>query len=151
MKYNCDHYINKYLMLDKGERIPSSVTAHMLKCPKCRKEIKTFSNAEKIAAEPIKLPATANMDQIRKIVNEIAPNCEPKKHQVSMGSWIFFGLFLLVAILGFGTIKFGHGMNSKLLSFLFYSSSATALVAYVSVFFACNLDYFVKRLHIKYQ
>ena len=147
MKHDCEYYMNKYLSLDKGERIPGYLSAHIISCPSCRREVKDFVHAEKIASEPLKVPVGADVVEVRKIVAQIDFGRRPKTHRVSIGSWIFFGAFLLISILVCGILS----MKSKTLMFTVYSASALAIVAYTFAFFACNLDYFIKRLHIKIQ
>ena len=146
MKYDCDYYMNRYLSLDKGERLPYQLTLHIMKCPACQKEIKNFAHAEKIASEPLKLPVDADLDAVRKVVAQIDSGQKIKKHRVSIGSWIFFGIFLILTIF-IGT----SALKSKALLFVFYSSIAVAIVVYSSAFFAYNLDYFIKRFHMKIQ
>lgn len=145
MKHSCEYYMNQYLALDKGERLPCKLTTHILNCPSCRKEIKTFAHAEKIASEPIKIPAQVDVEEVRKIVAQIDPQYKANKPYVSLGSWIFFGIFLLLAIFTFNILT----IKSRVLIFTFYYSAAIALVAYTLSFFACNLDFFIKRLHMK--
>ncbi|MBQ5384601.1 MAG: hypothetical protein IIU46_09170 [Treponema sp.] len=145
MKHDCEYYMNMYLSLDRGERLPYRLSSHVLNCPSCRKEIEHLVHAEKVASEPLKLPADADLAMVRKIVSQIDTGRKPKKHKVSLGTWIFFGIFLVLAILIFGTLS----LKSKPLVFVFYVSAAMALVTYSFAFFAYNLDYFIKRLHMK--
>lgn len=139
--------MNEYLSLDKGEMIPYRVMRHMIKCPSCKKEIRTFARAEKAVSEPLKIPVSASIDDIRKVVSQIDSEYKLKKHRMSMTSWIIFGALLFMALTVFGILS----IKSKMLGFVFYSSIAAGIVVYFSAFFAYNLDFFIKRLHMKIQ
>lgn len=145
MKQDCEYYINKYLMLDKGERLGKELTKHFLKCIKCKEEVRRFSHAEKIAASPIKLSTPVDMSQVRQIMDKLDPDYSPKWWGSSLGSWIFFGVFLLVSLVGIGSLS----IKSNILGFNLYISFAVVVILYSVAFFACNLDFFIKRLHLK--
>ena len=46
----CEERMNEFLMLDKNERIPLRVTLHLLKCAKCRSEVRLMTMAERVCS-----------------------------------------------------------------------------------------------------
>ena len=53
----CDRAFNRYLELDKNERVPLRVTLHLLACPACRTGVRRLSRAERVLAAPLAVPA----------------------------------------------------------------------------------------------
>ena len=48
MKVICENFMEKFLLLDKNEILPLSMTFHLLFCEECRTIVRSFSKAEKI-------------------------------------------------------------------------------------------------------
>lgn len=125
IKSRCDLMMDRFLMLDKHERIPLRVTLHLLGCKKCRSQVRYLSKAEKIAAEPLKISV---------------PLIKP----VSMKKWIFYGILmiLLMATYQLSAAKLG----SETANTFFYIIFGIVVTAYCAIFIAANLDFFVKKI-----
>lgn len=145
MKYTCEHYMERYLMLDKGMKIPSDVRHHMARCKKCSSEIRALSKAEKSSSAPIHIPESLNSDTIMEVLKKVSPGYEPKNHHVSLISWIIFGLIMLATMVLFATIM----KEDALTMFAFSLSSALLISGYCLALIAVNIDLFVKRMKIK--
>lgn len=120
----CGKMMDKFLMLDKHERIPLDVTLHLLKCKKCRSQVRYLTKAEKFAAEPLKISLL-----------RIKP--------VSMKKWIFCGILMifLMATYQFSAAK----LSGEIMNTIFYIFFGIVVTAYCAIFIAANLDYFVKK------
>ncbi len=145
MKYTCEHYMERYLMLDKGMRIPSDVRRHMASCKKCSSEIRALSKAEKASSTDIQIPDAIKSDTIAEVLKKISPGYEPKMRHVSLVSWIVFGLIMLTTMVLFATIM----KEDPVTTFAFSLSSALLISGYCLTLIAANIDLFVKRTKVK--
>ncbi|WP_415749144.1 hypothetical protein [Treponema peruense] len=68
MNKKCEFYMDSYLSLDKGERVPLKLTAHLLFCPECRRQIKAMSRARKITTQALDIPVPLESDTIAKVL-----------------------------------------------------------------------------------
>ena len=73
MKHTCEYYMERYLMLDKGMRIPSDVRRHMLHCKKCSSEIRALNKAEKVSSAPIHIPENLKSNTIAEVLKRSLP------------------------------------------------------------------------------
>ena len=115
MNKKCEFYIDSYLSLDKGERVPLKLTAHLLFCPECRRQIKAMSRARKITAQALDIPVPLESDTIAKVLEQIIPQAEPKNNRVKLPQWIITGILLLVCVVAFGFIA--QSSSNKLIIF----------------------------------
>ena len=66
--------MDRFLELDKNERLPLGVTIHLLYCKKCRTEVRLFTMAEKVCAQPLKIPVADNDKIISLLMKKIDPS-----------------------------------------------------------------------------
>lgn len=143
-KMNCEQYMEQYLALDKGQRVPLSLSVHLLSCRKCREEIRGLVRAEKIASAPVKAPVNLEADSIRRVIDSIDTTYAAKKKNYPMVNWIIAGVVLVGALIVFAVL-----LNpAKVLSFTLSMIFALLITGWVMAFVATNLDFFVKRVRI---
>ncbi|MBO7637639.1 MAG: hypothetical protein J6S91_01565 [Treponema sp.] len=142
MKINCEECMDAYLSLDKGEKIPKSVTRHLLTCPKCREEIKAISRAEKIAAGPLAINSPVNTQTLTESLRKIDPDHVPRQKKLSLVAWILYAVAFMAAILVFCSLF----TQFSVLTFNFSFAFAVCIVVYVSVMVYTNMDIFVKKI-----
>ena len=125
----CEKNMDRFLMLDKHERIPLGVTAHLLTCKKCRSQVHYLTLAEKYASEPIYTTIKEKFENM---------DVEP----VSMTKWIVWGLIMLVMLAGFGIFlnRIDHA------AIFFHVIFGVLITAYCTLFVATNMDFFIKKI-----
>lgn len=141
---NCEEYMDQYLMLDKNEKVPGTLTRHFLTCKKCRNEVKALVQAEKLAARPLKIKTPVESKTIENAVKELDPNYNPYKNRVHIWGWILFGVLLIACLTTFGIITPVYQSDSS--QVFFYLAFAGTICGYCALFIGSNLDFFVKRI-----
>lgn len=144
----CENYMDQYLALDKDERVPLSLTIHLLICKKCRTQVRLLTMAEKIAAEPLCVPVPLTDNIITAIMKKIQPDWDPETcstNPVSLKKWIVGGIFMILSMLVFGV--FTSASSSEGLLVAFYLVFAGVVCSYCALFVGSNMDFFIKKIH----
>ena len=149
MEKNCEYYMDEYLSLDKGERIPFRLTLHLLFCSKCRSEVRALSKAEKAAGMSLKIPTPVTDESITSIMKKIDPSYSPEKNHVPLFQWIIAGLIMIAALFFFGV--YTSSSTNQLSLVVFYLVFAAAVTSYCMLFVGTNLDFFVKMINSSKQ
>ena len=68
----CEEFMNRYLELDKNERIPFRLSMHLFFCRKCHRQIKMLAAAEKAAASPLKLQVPLTDASIKNVMERLS-------------------------------------------------------------------------------
>ena len=125
--------MDKYMELDKDERIPLYITLHLLRCSACRTQVRYLTIAQKL----ISIPETAknNEKEVKYFEN---PN------PVTMTKWIISGALLLLSVLLFAIVT--KAFANAWLSIAFYIVFGLSVSAYCAIFVAHNLDFFIKKI-----
>ncbi len=147
MKRNCDEVMEKYLMLDKGERVPIDITLHLITCKKCRKQIRMMKAAEKTSKGPLSIPVAMNDFSIEAVMAKIDPNYSYSKNPISITKWIFGGVAMILFMLAFGLSNYCGASKAIVISF--YTLFAGCVTAYCAMFVGTNMDFFVKLINTK--
>lgn len=141
----CEKIMDSYLTLDKNERIPLKITLHLLKCEKCRTQVRYLNMAEKIACAPVKIETPLTDKTINSIMRKINPEWTfPRKNPVSMTKWIVGGILMILFMLVFGI--FSKVFVNEGFQIAFYLVFAGSVTAYCAIFVGCNLDCFIKKI-----
>lgn len=159
----CDEAFNRYLELDKNERVPLRVTLHLFACPACRTGVRRLSRAERVLASPHAVSAQgafssasddaavlSAMERIR-AAGLAYPPSQDDEGRVSLSRWIGSGLGL---VFGFAIIPFSAiGEWSRLafgtsFSIPLYLLCGIAVTTWCGVFIGSNIDFFVKKFNI---
>ncbi|MBE6344245.1 MAG: hypothetical protein J6B32_06090 [Spirochaetaceae bacterium] len=146
MGKKCDQIMDCFLELDKNQRLPWSVSLHILFCKKCRTEIRLFSLAEKKCAEPLKVPLVGNDEIITLLMKKIDENYveEGKIAHISMRKWIVSGILMILAMLVFLVSR--PMFSNDALDLAFFILFACIVSAYCAIFVSSNIDFFVKKI-----
>lgn len=141
----CEQIMNEYLMLDKGERVPFSLSLHLLSCKKCRKQIKMLEFAEKKAAEPLNIVTPVTDKTIQKVLDQIEPEAHSKfVRPLPIPCWIIGGIIMICLLFSsMATTPFFH---SRTLSLWYALTIAGCVTAYSAVFVFSNIDIFIKKI-----
>lgn len=158
----CEKAFDDYLTLDKGERIPLSLTQHLLVCPACRTGVRKLTRAERVLASPLALAPTgaaevnpvvaAAMARIVSSGLSYRP-VHDDECQITLVRWFIAGVALAA---GFAVIPFTSvGEWSKLVfgtafSVPFYLVCGIAVTVYGGLFIGTNIDFFVKKFGIEH-
>lgn len=162
----CEKAMDRYLRLDKDERVPFGVTVHLIACPACRTAVRRLTKAERAVAVPFaaqsafaRVPDTAADSAFSALVAKIAsdglayPSSCPAERRVSLYRWLVCGLAL---ILGFAVVPFSSiGVwtsttfgSSFIVPFYLIFGLATAI--YCGLFVGTNIDFFVKKFGLQH-
>lgn len=156
----CAVAFERYLALDKHQRVPLTLTLHLLMCPVCRAAVRQVSRAESMLSQPLATTspkATLQHDPVLSAAMEkIAlaglayPVKEPVAKRVSLIRWFVVGVLLAggFAVLPFSasgvlmTEQFGTALVVP-----FYILCGCAVTAYGGLFIGTNIDLFIKRFN----
>ncbi|MDE5899218.1 MAG: hypothetical protein K2H09_08165 [Treponemataceae bacterium] len=142
----CVEIMDRYLALDKNERVPLALTCHFLLCRKCRWQIKMLAAAEKAAAAPLKVEVPLTESSIDAVMQSVAPDMRRKlkERSVSMANWIVSGIVMILML--FFSVLVAGTMNSGVLLIAYALLIAFCITVYCSCFVVCNIDFFVKKI-----
>ncbi len=150
---HCEKTMNSFLELDKNERLPLSVTLHLLTCKKCRTEVRMLTLAEKKSSQPFTVSAPFTEQTLLHIMKQVDPTFSPKKwtiHPVTFKRWIFSGVFMILMMLSFRWIT-GSMLDKTSLMVAFYSVFGSIVTVYCAVFIGSNLDFFIKKIYTRFS
>jgi hypothetical protein len=139
--------MNAFFELDKNERMPLSITIHLLSCKRCRTQVRLCTLAERVNAQPLLRPADrAELEALMQKLNASMP-VRKELHYISMRRWIALGVVMIMAMLFFPFVTSGTVQPS--LNLAFYLVFAGVITAYCAFFVASNMDFFVKKIEAK--
>lgn len=155
---NCCKVMNTYLLLDKYEKVPFSITMHLLYCKKCRTLVRNMT----IASEntPVEMQETMpgnnllfikTMQQIG-LESCIEKNNSVKKFKnVSLLPWIAGGILIVTGFVFMPLTTVGRWTEKsfgKIFTYPFVLLALLFFVAYIFIFIDKNLDFFVKKFDL---
>ena len=146
MKNNkCEKIMNEYLMLDKGEKVPLSLSFHILGCKKCRRQIQMLKMAEKQIARPLNIQAPVTDASIQKVIEQVYPEIKDNFYKpLPVPGWIIGGV-IMCALLIFA-IWYTSIFESRKLTCYYAYTLAGSITVYCAVFVFSHMDAFVKKL-----
>jgi len=162
----CEVAFDRYLSLDKNERVPFEITLHLLVCPSCRTSVRLLTKAERSIANPM-TPVSA---RVTPFSPELAPSRAvssdpiiaaamarisasglsyvPIERHVSFSRWVLAGAGLAA---GFAVIpvsqigSWGYDTFGTAFSLPLCIVFGLALAVYGGLFIGTNIDFFVKK------
>lgn len=142
----CEENINKYLELDKNEKVPLKLTLHMLFCKKCHSQVRMLVNAEKISSMPIKLQTPITDSSIISVMKKVSPNDYKKllEEPISLKNWIVSGIIMVLLL--FVPAFLTNVVNDRDLSIAYAILIAGCVTIYCSAFIIGNIDFFIKKI-----
>ena len=144
---NYNEIMNEFLMLDKNERIPLSLTIKLLFNRKCRNEVRLLTKAEKLAKKPLSVQMPVTDKTIHAVLNQINPEFAEKaeiKNPFPLSRWITAGIAMTAMMIFLGIMT--RTSSDQLLVLPFYVLFATVFTTYCAFFVGCNMDFFVKKI-----
>ena len=145
----CNKIIERYLQLDKNQRLPLSITLHILSCKSCKNKIRMMSLAEESIKEPISITVPITDNSIEQIMQKISPESYNKitKNPISMTNWIISGIITILLLCA--SVIFASKFNSSTLTFIYTLISGTAIITYCCAFVISNIDFFIFIIYSK--
>ena len=142
----CEEFMNRYLELDKNERIPFRLSMHLFFCRKCHRQIKMLAAAEKAAASPLKLQVPLTDASIENVMERIEPGAYRRmiEKPISIRNWIISGIAMITLL--FVPILITNRMHSRDLSIAYAVLIAFCVTVYCCVFVFGNIDFFIKKI-----
>lgn len=145
MNNKCEDFLNQYLMLDKGERVPLKISLHLLGCKKCREQIKLLKLAEKEISAPLKIETPVTDASIQKVLSQVHVQKKDRFYKpLPFAGWIIGGI-LMIALL-FSSLFSTQEMQNRSLSLWYALTIAGCVTAYCAVFVCSHIDLFIKKL-----
>ena len=154
----CSNAFERYLALDKHERVPFSIMIHLFFCPVCRTAVRQMAAAEVLLSRPFAVRSHRTEAPVDPVVSaalgKIAaaglayPVREPVAKRVSLFRWLLVGILLAGGFALFPFTASGVWMQDefgKALVIPFYILCGCAVTAYGGLFVGTNIDLFVKR------
>ncbi len=142
---SCHKVMDTFFSLDKNQRLPLRVTAHLLVCKKCHTQVRLCTMAEQVCAESLRQPLPAGSDIAAGIMSRIAEHDELSNAKpLTMRRWIFSGVAMIIALLAF-CLSTTAATDPRLLV-SFYLLFGGIVTAYCALFIGSNLDFFIKKI-----
>lgn len=144
-KMKCETIMNRYLMLDKGEKVPLNITLHLMKCEKCREKINLIKNAEKQIASPLQIETPVTDETIQKILSQLPEKKKDRFYKpLPFAGWIIFGLLMIILL--FSSMITTPDFNNGQLSLWYALTIAGCVTVYWAVFVCSHIDLFIKKI-----
>ncbi len=145
MNNKCENFMNQYLMLDKGERVPFRISIHLLGCKKCREQIKLLRLAEKEISAPLKIETPVTDDSIQKVLSQIKVQQKDRFYKpLPFAGWIIGGILMITLL--FSSLFSTQDIQSRSLSIWYALTIAGCVTAYSAVFVCSHIDLFIKKI-----
>lgn len=157
----CEKAFDRYLALDKNERVPFRVTMHLLTCPVCRTSVRTLTRSEVFLASSF-VEGTVDFEVEDPIIAAAltritaagflweSPILEDK--HVSLSRWIVSGLILGggFALVPFSSIGiWSQEVFGAAFSVPFYLIFGLIFTMWCGMFIGSNIDFFIKKFGIE--
>ncbi|MCQ2585765.1 MAG: hypothetical protein MJ185_09245 [Treponema sp.] len=137
----CSYVMDKFLELDRSERMPLWMTKHFLTCEECRSNVRMFTQAEKILRKEEDDENLFGFANVAEVKEKLYPgSTQPKR--VPLVHWIVIGILLLICMVLCTVYTAEMVPVLKNFSFLFVAGFITV---YVTFFIGFNMDLFVKH------
>lgn len=141
----CEKAMTRYLSLDRGARVPFSVSRHLMACAKCRRNIAALKMAERAASAPLSVPIPVTDEAVNAVIAKAALPAKPRKMwpgPMVMPSWIIVGILMLLSMAVFVLKTGGLSSEQDLTVAIVF---AIVVTLYCVAFVTGNIDYFVKK------
>lgn len=146
-KKKCEAVMTRYLSLDKGARVPLSMSRHFMTCAQCQKSVAALRIAERMASAPLNIVSPVTEESLNEVLRKAgALNAKRAKMwpgRMTMPSWIIGGILMICSMLYFVTST-GGAKGGAGIALVF----ALVVTLYCVAFVTGNIDYFVKKTGI---
>ena len=145
MTKQCEKVMNNFLELDKNQKLPLHITAHLLFCKECRSKVRVLTLAEKTCKAPLSAALDAQNESLLLLMKKIDANyTAPEIPKLSFRKWIISGIFMILGM--FMYIFTSAFLSIRSVDIAFYIVFVLAIFAYCSLFVGSNMDFFVKKI-----
>lgn len=146
----CEKFLDAFLQLDKHERVPLSLTFHLLTCKKCRRIVRLLTLAEKAAAKPLNVQTAITDETIVRVMKNIAPEIPEEQliNPIKIHNWIIGGILMIVFMITMIPILTA-APHTKILLLEFCIVFGAIVTAYCILFITSNMDFFIKQFELK--
>ncbi len=150
----CERTINRYMELDKHQRVPLPVTLHLLVCRSCRTTIRHLTRAESLMADPLRSGNSIPDEMIDLSMKKIIasglayPRTYPREYAVSMKKWVIAGCALIAGFMFVPLSSVSIWSRDSLgqsYAVALYLLCGLAVTAYCGLFVGTNIDFFIKK------
>lgn len=142
--------MNRFFSLDKNERLPLSLTLHLLACKKCRSSVRRLTLLEKRCSREnlrkIRVNSR-NVAEVIKLVDSECRRCRIRRENVSLAQWIFAGILLLLCMIVMELLAIVTTSDLMVFSTSFFFG--LSIVVYCAFFIGTNMDFFIKKWKIE--
>ncbi|MGN0729670.1 hypothetical protein [Treponema sp.] len=150
MKKDCACYMDRFLALDRNERLPLGLTVHLLFCGKCRNFVRRFTLLERRCSKENLSRISCDSDDVAGIMRRLdsAYGQYGLKHErVPMRHWVIAGAALVICVALFEI--FAAAVSSALFAVPLSLCFAFTIILYCAVFVGANMDFFIKKWKIQ--
>lgn len=137
----CNYVMDKFLELDKNEKIPFWMTRHFLTCEECRSNVRMFTQAEKMLHKEENQQNPFGYATLMEVKEKLYPG-STKPKRVPVLYWIVIGIVLLLCMILCTILSKEATPLIQCYSFIFVAASITT---YIMLFIGFNLDFFIKQ------
>lgn len=139
-KQNCSYVMDRFLEIDKKEKIPLWMTKHFIMCEECRSNVRMYTQAEKMLSRDNcgeNLFAYATLSDVKE---KLYPG-STKAKRIPLIHWLIIGIFLILCMIlcGIITNKFLPEIQNYFFIFV-----AAVITTYCMLFIGLNMDLFYK-------
>lgn len=132
----CSEVMDKFLELDKDQRIPLWITNHLLGCSECRKKVKMFNQAEKYLTKEGTIQDPFTFSTISDVKEKIYPG-STKEKKVPLRHWLIAGIILMLCMILASVSVSKYFPEFQNISFIFVAGAVTT---YCMLFIGMNMD-----------
>lgn len=146
----CKCCMTAYMELDKGERVPLSLSRHLFFCPSCHTKIRLMRKAEVLARNKLSTKVPYSDESIESVMQSIAPVRYKKQKNVVFHLRYWVSALVIMVALCLAPSIFTEKIQTRIPFFSFslaYASIMTfCVVGYCFAFALGNIDFFIKRI-----
>lgn len=150
MEKKCESYMDRFFALDKNERLPLSLTLHLLACKKCRSSVRRLTLLEKKCSRENLRKIKADSKSVAGIMSLLdgeCRRCNISRKSVSLTHWSFTGILLLLCMIVMELLAIVTASELMMFSISFFFGFS--VIVYCAFFVGLNMDFFIKKWKIE--
>ena len=153
----CDELMEEYIRIERYQRLPISMIFHLLRCKKCRDNIRAMTLATHFTSSRMMKKANKNDPLYIKTMQQIMANksVQPKKRSgfafFVLSLWGVIGSAMLAVFLVIPSTKIGIRFIQAFGSYFtlqFLFTTVSFLTICTIIFIARNLNFFVRTFRL---
>ena len=116
----CEKIMDTFLALDKDERLPLSVSLHLLACPHCRSQVRLLTRAEHLAYVPFSFAVDEGDSSVAAILRKLSRQ-ESVPNPISLRRWVVSGILMVILMLSFALYTADSSSELKIAFYLVFA------------------------------